>query len=255
MKRYLNFRLFPASLLAFSVVIFACRAGAETLQAKGIVGYVDSKGRSPELGVEVVRKSSETISILASAAQLHEDYEQYPMRYDFYVNRRLFSSQVQSPELPGAVGVDIGPDIATVPFNYMVVASTISPDGRPFSSVISGAVYESNLQADLVCNLSFDADTESEVVYTDGSLSTSQNTNDSFELNFSGENTVGENATAVGLVNISGSSASANLSVTRGSADAQAINFSGSLSFASNSSIERLSLSSSDSSIEILCTN
>ncbi len=72
----------------------------------------------------------------------NEEYQKYPIQYDFFVNNRLFSSQVTSLQLPGPIGIDVGADVAPLPFNYTIKATVLHPN-RSFTTMAFGAVDES----------------------------------------------------------------------------------------------------------------
>lgn len=114
---------------------------------EGIAGDIDGRRRSPVLTVGTHMRGD--IAIIKADAYLpNDDMAKYPIQFDFFINRRLYSSQIRSPEQPGAVGVELGSDVAALPFNFAVVAKVIHPN-RVFSTVFQGVVEQ------LPYNLSF----------------------------------------------------------------------------------------------------
>lgn len=118
-----------------------------TTGVEGVAGDIDGRRRSPVLLVSTHVRGDISI-ILADANVPNDDMAKYPIQFDFYINRRLYSSQFRSPEQPGAVGVELGSDIAALPYNFAVVAKVIHPN-RVFSTVFQGVVEQ------LPYNLSF----------------------------------------------------------------------------------------------------
>jgi len=109
------------------------------LTTEGVVGDIDKHRRGPQLSVST-EVGENVVQILADASMPNSQFAKYPLQFDFFINRRLFSSQVRSIELPGPIGVDVGSDIATPPFNYTVVAKVLHPNSV-YTTVIQGAVY------------------------------------------------------------------------------------------------------------------
>lgn len=110
---------------------------------------MDKKERDPLLtvGAEYVKASSDKAAygrILVDATILNTEFTGYPIRFDFFVNRKLIESQVRSKQLPGPIGIEVPSTVASVPFNYTVVATLLHPN-RSFTSVIEGAVFTSTL--------------------------------------------------------------------------------------------------------------
>jgi hypothetical protein len=121
------------------------------LTSEGISGDVDKKRRGPVVTVGTQyfaagNGAEAHARILVDAYIPNEDYQKYPIRVEFYVNRNLFTSQIRSTELPGPLGIDVPASKATVPFNYSIVATLLHPN-REFTTVIHGAVFENNLNS------------------------------------------------------------------------------------------------------------
>jgi hypothetical protein len=132
---------------------------SSVITSEGISGDVDKKRRGPlvSVGTQYSKgngsKGSEVAKILVEAVTQNDDYKQYPIRVDFFINRNLFTSQMRSTELPGPLGVEITPDTARVPFSYSVVATLLHPN-REFTTVIHGAVFATDLGSTLsTCTL------------------------------------------------------------------------------------------------------
>jgi hypothetical protein len=131
-------RLFraPAALLAILLA-----GGVEAQEAaEGVSGTVDKKRRSPIIFVDP-KAEGRTVKILIDLFVPNEEYREYPVKVEFYVNRQLFATQIRSKELPGPLGVVLGPDVAVKPFNYSIVATLLHPN-RQFVSVAQGAIVE-----------------------------------------------------------------------------------------------------------------
>lgn len=174
----------------------------EALTSQGVAGDIDKGNRGPELSVRTENRSG-TIAILADAHVPDTSFEKYPIQFDFFINRKLFSSQYRSPTLPGAVGVDIGPDVATTPFNYTVVATVLHPN-RGYTTVIEGAVFDSALATELNCTLTVETETSEEEtdeltgsIYTAENVPTNQVGNNVFEIEFTAADESGENEISI----------------------------------------------------------
>ncbi len=145
--------LFIASLLSVTVFLAASRSHAQVtadpvLTTEGISGDIDKKRRGPVLSVGVhhnqtdssgARGGVESTTLLVDAFIPNKEYERYPIRFDFFVNRKLASSQLRSVELPGPIGLEVTSEMATIPFNYSVVATLLHPN-REFTTILNGAV-------------------------------------------------------------------------------------------------------------------
>ena len=141
-------------LLSLALSMLSVVAEAQTLSNEGIEGFVDAKHRGPVLTVGpsyFASGSNEARSaggayglLLVDASVPNTDYKEYPIRFEFYVNRQLVSTQLRSEALPGPIGLSIPTSMATVPFNYSVVATVLYPN-RSFSTVINGAITTGEL--------------------------------------------------------------------------------------------------------------
>jgi hypothetical protein len=118
------------------------------LTTEGISGDIDKKRRGPVLSVGVhhnatdssgARGGAANTTLLVDAYIPNKEYERYPIRFDFFVNRKLVSSQLRSVELPGPIGLEVTSEMASIPFNYSVVATLLHPN-REFTTILNGAV-------------------------------------------------------------------------------------------------------------------
>ena len=182
-------------LLSALTLLCAAQAAADpVLSAEGISGDIDDKHRAPVLSVSISRPTGSgprVYSILADAYVANDEFVQYPMRFDFYVNRTLFASQFRSKELPGPVGVDVGPSIAVPPFNYTVIATILHPN-HTYTTIIQGAVFAAGPVSKLDCTLtvtkSGDEPGEQTTIFTASDVEVSQQDSNAFALKFEGKN-------------------------------------------------------------------
>ncbi len=242
-------------LLTFVLSAFVCStvamAQSVTNRTVGIAGKMDKADRTPDLGVTVNRFSGR-VQILADAHIPHTEYQLYPLQFDFFINRRLFSSQYRSPTLPGPVGVDIASDVAVPPFNYTVVAKVLTPDGRPFTSVLEGAVFNSNLVATLDCTLTTSTDT-----YTQNSLTLTQVGNNSFSVPLNTTNPTGDTTAQLsGALTVSGEEVSGAQTTTLSGAESSSVKrtMTGSAIFDSNQNLTSFAVNSVDGEVALSCS-
>ena len=176
----------------------------------------------------------------------------YPLQFDFFINRRLFSSQYRSPTLPGPVGVDIASDVAVPPFNYAVVAKVLTPDGRPFTTVLEGAVFNTNLVAILNCTLTTSTDT-----FVQASLTLDQVGNTSFSVPMNTNNTSGDTTAQLsGSLSVSGDTISGALTTTLSGAQSSSVkrNMTGTASFDSQQNLTSFTVLSADEEVGLSCS-
>lgn len=173
-------KTFLMGLVAISLsgLFFSGRAMAQTepgplvLRSEGIAGDIDKHRRSPILSLST--ETSQTgARILVDTSVPDPVYAKYPVRVDFFVNRKLFSSQIRSPELPGPLGIEVPTALAALPFNYSVVATLIHPN-RTFTTVINGAVFANTLGKVYDCTLTLPDDKDSAVEYIAEEIPSSQ---------------------------------------------------------------------------------
>jgi hypothetical protein len=131
--------------LAVNICLFApiktkeLLAQNRSITASGVSGHEDGKHRSPVLTASANVQGNQ-IQILADAFQRVPDYRDYPIQFDFFINRRLYSSQLRSKEQPGPIGIDVSKDMFQLPLHYAVLAKIITPQGNYFSSIVYGII-------------------------------------------------------------------------------------------------------------------
>lgn len=186
---YLSLILASTTLGALPPIASA-ETGSGALVSDGIMGFRDKKGRGPILSVSVSRpsKEGENHKILADAVVNHKEMQAYPVKFEFYVNRNLVATQIRSPELPGPVGYEVSPNVATTPFNYAVVATLLYPN-RSFSSAVYGAVFAQDFATSLksctltLANPSTDGSSASQT-YSASSITVTQQSDEAFSVSF-----------------------------------------------------------------------
>ena len=114
------------------------------------MGFRDRKGRGPILSVSTAPATGDETgtTINADATVNHHDFKVYPIKFEFYVNRQLVSTQISSPELPGPASYTVLQKDTPTPFNYAVVATLLYPN-RSFSSAVYGAMFSNDFAASL----------------------------------------------------------------------------------------------------------
>jgi hypothetical protein len=199
LRLFMNNRLISSLALSYILAspffssltpVASAETDGDILVSYGIGDFRDKKGRGPILSVSVSRpsKEGEHPKILADAAVNQPEMKPYPIRFEFYVNRNLVATQIRSPELPGPVGYEVLPNVATTPFNYAVVATMLTPN-RSFSSAVYGAVFDQDLATKLtnctltLANPSVEGSGASQT-YRANSISVTQQSNDSFSVSF-----------------------------------------------------------------------
>ncbi len=233
--------LFPSFLLADG-----------TLVNSGIAGDMDAKDRAPIL--TETHSGRDPVKFIADVEVANKDYAKYPVEVKWFINRKLFATQLRSPELPGALGVDIGIDIAEPPFTYAVIATLIHPN-RQFSSSIYGAVYPEDLATTLDCTFTLEnfGTAEETLAFVANSVKLKQSGNTGFSVEFEAKDTDNENSLVL-VANLSkdseiAASGSANYKINDESLIAA---ISGDLVF-TNSSLSSVDLSNSDGSVVLKC--
>ncbi len=223
MNRFRNAALLLTAVSALAASA-AAQSSAPTLVGEGIYGDVDKYRRDPVVSVGIVHGSS-VVSLRVDAYVKDDDYEKYPIQFNFFVNRKLYSTQIRSKALPGAIGVDIPNDVAAPPFNYTIIATMLHPN-RQFTTMIEGAVFGNNLGATLDCTLTLPAATggtpapgEDPDVFTESSVSTLQTGENTFTLGMTkaqdASNTESLALHTAVTVNLSDNTAQGTLVITR----------------------------------------
>jgi hypothetical protein len=157
-------------LVAVSTIVFLSTAGvapqafaqeeevvSEVSTAEGIVGDIEKHRRAPVILSSTITGTN-VVKILVDSYIPNEELRPYPIQFDFFINRQLFASQVRSIQQPGAIGVDIGSDVAVPPFDYTVIARVLHPS-RTFTSVLTGTVTKSEAQSFASCTVETDSET------------------------------------------------------------------------------------------------
>ena len=246
-----------ASLLLLSPKIgdyFAAFADTNgVINSEGVAGYVDKKHRNPSLSVGVV--NHETVAqILVDAYVPDKQYEKFPIRFDFFVNRSYVTSQIRSTTLTGPIGIEVGDSMATRPFTYSVIATLLHPN-RQFVTEIDGTVEKFTAptpSTTLVCTLSIeDADANTVEYKATGVAPTGSN--GTFSVSFSGAQNDSKDleASLSTSVTVTETAASASLKIT--TSDGESIVASTGTATASDTELTALSLTSSDEKTTLDC--
>jgi hypothetical protein len=253
----------PSQALAQDVNI----GNSVTMTTSGVSGDEDKFSRNPTLTVthQIVNESAtepSRVKLLVDAYTVDDTFSKYPLRFDFFVNRKLFSTQIRSPELPGAVGVDIGTDIASPPFNYTVVATVLHPN-RSFTTVLNGAVFSSDLIRKLDCSVTKPAATEgAEDVFTASSVDSLQKGNDTIALKYNANGAGGsledEIVVDLTLAEVPSTSQSGDISIsgtisTTGGGKDVAAEVEGTATF-TNGALTGLEVASGDDVVSLSCS-
>jgi hypothetical protein len=182
-----------------------------TATSRGVRGDMDKKGRDPQMTITRVI-SADAVRLIVTAQTPDEELRPYPIRYDFFVNRQLVSSQMTSPELPGDVGLTVTPQMASTPFNYSIVATVLHPN-RQFTSVVHGAAFSSDIVGTLACTVTATVDGV-ERTYRNADVTVTQSGNSQIGFSFLGsEANGGDEALITASVNASASESSGTASV------------------------------------------
>lgn len=244
-------RSFSAILIAIAVMLFGTNLilADQPLVGEGTEGIADLKGRNPVVSVSTLVTDG-NVKLLADAYTRDQKYTDYPIRFDFYVNRTLHTSQIRSKSLPGPVGIDIGPDIATLPFNYSVLATVITPN-RQFSTLIQGAVFEEALPTELDCSLTILENEETEL-FVANAVEVSQATQDAWVFGFAANSTDNTETISLG-VSIIAEDLSATGTITLERDDqSEVADVVGTIE-RQNGAVTSLNLANADSSLRLIC--
>jgi hypothetical protein len=224
----------------------------ETTSAEGVAGTIDKKRRGPLVSVQQVHRP-DRVTILVDATHPRDDLKPYPIQLDYYVNRHLFTSQVRSPELPGALGVDIGADVATPPFNFTVVAKVLHPNST-WTTVVQGAAEPQqfdNGNDDVASSGVYDCDlTRGEDSALGESIAITKGGTNTYAFTISDSTSENLSSTGVALT-VSGTTGSATLTFN----DAESSEVSGSVLYDSNGNITELDLTNEDGEAELFCSH
>lgn len=113
------------------------------LRTSGISDYLDKKGRNPEITVEILY-GPKGVTLRTSGNITNEDFAEFPIQFDYFVNGKFFTSQITSQELPRSTGIDVLTEVTPLPFNFSVVGKILHPNSI-YTSVIHGAVFPQTL--------------------------------------------------------------------------------------------------------------
>lgn len=212
---------------------------------EGISGTVDKKRRNPVVSVGT-KFGSGSVSILADAFVPHDEYKEYPLQFDFFVNRALYASQIRSTELPGPVGVVVPNSVAPTPFNYSVVVKVLHPN-RTFTTVLNGSATTATADNSLNCNvvtLDLEGNT---VTYTASAVSAPTVTDSAYTISFTGTSSSGDAA-----INLQASTGSDGSTGTL-TIDGEESSLEGS-TVTSEDKVSSLSMTGTEEDIEISCS-
>ena len=238
-------------ILLSSLISTSVFAQGVTLQTRGIVGDMDKKYRDPVLTVSTVVESG-NVKILADAVVDNKEFIPYPLQFDFFINRKFFTSQLRSNELPGPIGIDVGSDIATPPFNYTVIARVLHPN-REFTTVLNGSVFSSNLTSTFNCLLT-QVSTESSKAYGASDVSSNQIGNETTGLEFIGRDAEsGEEVSVSATITVTGEAASGTVTTFR-QGFPQTSNVSGTATKDDSGNLASLKVQSSDGTTVLDCS-
>jgi len=249
-SRLHNF-LFAMMFVLFSGAFFVNSAfSQESISSyEGVSGDMDKQRRSPNLTVEKI-VTDEGVKILADVFVVNREFRDYPVQLDYYVNRSFFTSQIRSQELPGAVGVDIGADVAVAPFNFTIVANILHPN-RSFTTVFNGAVFDNNFVRNVDCTVTVQGESSTE--YVANNVVLQQNSNSRFSMDFQASSlTDSDSLTLESEVSVNGSQASAILQIRQANT-VKEIPVDGSVTM-TDSRLTSISLFSDDGEYSLLCS-
>lgn len=233
-------------------------AGGSILTAEGVLGDTDSKRRAPQLRVQP-QVLEGRVRLLADAYIPHPDLQDHPIEFEFFINRKLFTTQIRSKSLPGAVGVDIGPDVAVPPFNYSVVAKVVHPN-RTFTTVLEGAVVSATpdvsaeqFESCTITLTTVEGDEEEIELFVGNNVGVGQSTPTSAAFTFSAQKSDStETASFEVTLTIEEGEAEGSVEVTRNGA-AETYSVSGTAEVNASRPVD-LSVSSDDEEVDITCS-
>lgn len=260
--------LYPFVALVVLALPFS-GAHAQQVSYEGIEGFVDKDHRGPVLTIstqyydaatsEAKQAGGAFTRILADAYIPNSDYEEYPIKFDFYINRQLRSTQLRSLSLPGAIGFDVPVSMAAPTFNYAVIATLIYPN-RSFSTVIDGEVTDSNTPVNPTptagglasCTMTLTSLSGTTTTYTAAEIEGGTVANNETTISFTavGQSTGSTVPTSLALT-IDGSSASGELTTTVSGSEGTT-EVAGTITV-SGDAVESLSVQSDDQKTSVSC--
>jgi hypothetical protein len=225
---------------------------AATITGEGINGDVDKHRRAPTVTVGVHNNGS-NVQILVDAYIADEEYADYPIQFEFFINRKFFTSQIRSKDLPGPIGIDVSSSTAAVPFNYTIIATTLHTN-RQFKSIVNGAVFSSNLSSTFDCTLTTGVNSDQSVEYVVNNANLSQTTNNNLTLNIETNSTPeGHSVKAAATITVTGTTATASLVIAEDEGESKTIALSGTAEKTDNK-LTSLTLNSEDSDVALSCS-
>jgi hypothetical protein len=236
---------------------------SEVNTTEGVSGFLDKKRRAPSLSVGVSRNGKSAVKLLADAYVANEEYVDYPIKFEFFVNRTLVATQIRSKELAGPVGIDVDASKTPFPFNYSVIATVLGPN-RTFTTVLNGAVFSADLASNgsissCQLTLSDQVTTQSEssnTTYLAQTVTVSQVSNSQIQVAFEtatlADGTEVDPVSVTALVAVDGETASGEISV--GGADGAPVKTAASGSATlKDSQVVKFSIATSDSQTTLSC--
>lgn len=256
MKHLLATKLVFSAIAAFPLLTYAEESvdlPAGVIRAEGVNGQSDVDSRGPVILVEP-KVEDGVVKLLVDGYSPHKELNEYPVRYDIFINRRLVSSQLRSQKNPGAIGLDVPPTLATTPFSYAVVA-TILHENRTYTTILEGTA-DGDLAGTYSCVGTLDG-----VTYTAASeTSTTQLGGSSFSFAFAGTNSEESEETASSVTfsgtvtTDSSSTVSASIKTTGPeSGETQTFSITGTVTKDESDQITGFDLGSNDGAISISC--
>lgn len=225
---------------------------SKVLVGEGIAGEIDKHRRGPTVSVET-QVSNGNSKILVDAYVAAEEFQKFPIQFQFFVNRQLFATQIRSPELPGPVGIDVSSSAASVPFNYAIVATVLHPN-RQYISVIQGAVFATDLAATLDCTVTLGSGDSAESFAGNG-VSVTQTGNDSVALSFTAESlTTGNDITVTANATVDDSSLSGSATIKKADDSTQKVDLTGAVTLDDDDEVSSIALDSDDGETTISCS-
>jgi hypothetical protein len=200
--------------ILLALILCAPAFSQDKLVQEGILDHFDKERRGPVLTVSA-KRVGDAGQILADAYIPYEDLNKFPIRFDFYVNGELFSSQLRTPELNRAVGITVPRERATLPFNYQVIATLLTPN-RVYPTVIQGAIFETDLSAKLSCSVRIESPDleEKNMEYEATRVELTQSSSSSVSFNFTANSDKGS-VDLAGSLSVEGTSLSGNITTTQ----------------------------------------
>lgn len=226
---------------------------SEIITGEGISGDIDKKRRSPTVSLST-NKTEGNVQILVDAFVADTEYQKYPIQFDFYINRKFFTSQLRSTELPGAIGIDVASSVAKTPFNYSIVARTLHPN-REFTTVINGAVFDTDIAAQFDCTLTTAINSEESREYIANGVNLNQVGNDALSISFETNSTPeGHSVKLSGTININDSEASSNITINEDQTTDKIVALTGESETDEEGDLISISLTSDDSDTSLSCS-